>query len=172
MVQREAGERMAAVAGEERYGAVSVEDRLLRPGRGGRPGAGLGVHPPPEVESVLVRLNRLATPAVDPDLVPYERLVAVVRAGFAQRRKMLRRSLAGVVAPEAFDRAGVRPEARGRGAGCGGMGPAGRTVTPRAPFLSRLYPRPRAMLAPAKLTVSLQVTGVRADGTTNWRPRW
>jgi len=36
----------------------------------------------------------------------------VVRAGFAQRRKMLRRSLAGVVEPGAFERAGVRPDAR------------------------------------------------------------
>ena len=31
---------------------------------------------------------------------------------FGQRRKMLRRSLAGVVAPEPFERAGIRPEAR------------------------------------------------------------
>jgi 16S rRNA (adenine1518-N6/adenine1519-N6)-dimethyltransferase len=36
----------------------------------------------------------------------------VVKAGFGQRRKMLRSSLAGVVAPEAFARAGIRPEAR------------------------------------------------------------
>jgi 16S rRNA (adenine1518-N6/adenine1519-N6)-dimethyltransferase len=35
-----------------------------------------------------------------------------VKAGFGQRRKMLRRSLAGVVEPEAFVRAGIRPEAR------------------------------------------------------------
>ena len=43
---------------------------------------------------------------------PTRRLDAVVRAGFAQRRKMLRRSLAGVVEPEAFVRAGIRPDAR------------------------------------------------------------
>jgi len=35
-----------------------------------------------------------------------------VRAGFAHRRKMLRRSLAGTVAPEAFELAGVAPSAR------------------------------------------------------------
>ena len=35
-----------------------------------------------------------------------------MRAGFAHRRKMLRRSLAGVVEPTAFERAGVRPDAR------------------------------------------------------------
>jgi 16S rRNA (adenine1518-N6/adenine1519-N6)-dimethyltransferase len=68
--------------------------------------------PRPRVESVLVRLERRPVPAVDPALVSYERLNAVVRAGFAQRRKMLRRSLAGVVEPAAFGRAGVRPDAR------------------------------------------------------------
>jgi 16S rRNA (adenine1518-N6/adenine1519-N6)-dimethyltransferase len=68
--------------------------------------------PRPRVESVLVRLERRPEPAVDPALVSYERLAEVVRAGFAQRRKMLRRSLAGVVEPEAFARADVRPDAR------------------------------------------------------------
>jgi 16S rRNA (adenine1518-N6/adenine1519-N6)-dimethyltransferase len=68
--------------------------------------------PRPRVESVLVRLTRLPAPAVDPALVSFERLNAVVRAGFAHRRKMLRRSLAGVVEPEAYAAAGVRPDAR------------------------------------------------------------
>jgi len=64
------------------------------------------------VESVLVRIERRDAPAVDPAVVPYERLASVVKAGFGQRRKMLRRSLAGVVEPAAFERAGVRPDAR------------------------------------------------------------
>ena len=68
--------------------------------------------PRPRVESVLVRLTRRDAPAVDPALVSYERFDAVVRAGFAHRRKMLRRSLAGVVEPEAFVAAEVRPDAR------------------------------------------------------------
>jgi 16S rRNA (adenine1518-N6/adenine1519-N6)-dimethyltransferase len=68
--------------------------------------------PRPRVESVLVRLVRRDEPAVSPDVVSYERLDAVVRAGFGHRRKMLRRALAGVVEPDAFARAGVRPEAR------------------------------------------------------------
>ena len=59
--------------------------------------------PSPRVESVSVRLDRRPAPAVDPALVSYDRLDAVVRAGFAHRRKMLRRSLAGVVQPAAFD---------------------------------------------------------------------
>jgi len=112
MVQREVGERMAAGAGEDAYGAVSVRIAYFaRADVVGRVPASVFV-PKPRVESVLVRLERLPAPAVDPVLVSYERLDAVVRAGFAQRRKMLRRSLAGVVEPAAFERAGVRPEAR------------------------------------------------------------
>jgi 16S rRNA (adenine1518-N6/adenine1519-N6)-dimethyltransferase len=68
--------------------------------------------PRPRVESVLVRIVRRDTVAVDPATVASERLFSVVRAGFAQRRKMLRRSLAGVVDPSAFAAAAVNPEAR------------------------------------------------------------
>jgi 16S rRNA (adenine1518-N6/adenine1519-N6)-dimethyltransferase len=112
MVQREVGERLAAGAGDEAYGAVSVKVRYHARARlVGKVPATVFV-PRPRVESVLVALERLPEVAVDPGLVPAERLFTVVRAGFAQRRKMLRRSLAGVVRPEAFEAAGVAPEAR------------------------------------------------------------
>ncbi|HXY28286.1 MAG TPA: 16S rRNA (adenine(1518)-N(6)/adenine(1519)-N(6))-dimethyltransferase RsmA [Acidimicrobiales bacterium] len=112
MVQREVGERMAASAGQAAYGAVSVRVAYFaRAEVVGRVPPSVFV-PRPRVESVLVRLVRRAAPAVDPAVVPYARLDAVVRAGFAQRRKMLRRSLAAVVEPDAFARAGVRPDAR------------------------------------------------------------
>jgi 16S rRNA (adenine1518-N6/adenine1519-N6)-dimethyltransferase len=112
MVQREVGERMAAEPGQAAYGAVSVRVAYFaRADVVGRVPAAVFI-PRPRVESVLVRMERLAAPAVDPALVSYERLDAVVRAGFGQRRKMLRRSLAGVVDPTAFERAGVRPDAR------------------------------------------------------------
>jgi 16S rRNA (adenine1518-N6/adenine1519-N6)-dimethyltransferase len=112
MVQREVGERLAAKAGDEAYGSVSARVAYFAQAAVvGRVPASVFI-PRPRVESVLVRLDRLAAPAVDPALVPYERLAAVIRAGFGQRRKMLRRSLAGVVEPEAFERAGIRPDAR------------------------------------------------------------
>jgi 16S rRNA (adenine1518-N6/adenine1519-N6)-dimethyltransferase len=112
MVQREVGERMAAQAGGAAYGAVSVRVAYFaRTEVVGRVPASVFV-PRPRVESVLVAMERLPAPAVDPALVSYERLDAVVRAGFGQRRKMLRRSLAGVVESDAFARAGVRPDAR------------------------------------------------------------
>ncbi len=112
MVQREVGERLAARPGERSYGAVSVKVDYWASA------AVVGVVPPtvfvprPTVESALVRIDRRDAVAVAPGLASYERLSTVVNAGFGQRRKMLRRSLAGVVAPEAFDAAGVAPTAR------------------------------------------------------------
>jgi 16S rRNA (adenine1518-N6/adenine1519-N6)-dimethyltransferase len=112
MVQREVGERLAARAGDEAYGAVSVKVAYWAEARVvGRVPATVFL-PKPKVESALVAIRRRPVPAVDPAVVPTTRLFALVRAGFGQRRKMLRRSLAGLVTAEAFDRAGVRPEAR------------------------------------------------------------
>ena len=112
MVQREVGERMAATVGDTAYGSVSVRIAYFaRAAVVGHVPASVFV-PRPRVESVLVRVDRLPSPAVDPALVSYGRLEAVVKAGFGHRRKMLRRSLAGTVEPEAFVRAGVRPDAR------------------------------------------------------------
>jgi 16S rRNA (adenine1518-N6/adenine1519-N6)-dimethyltransferase len=112
MVQREVGERLAAVPGTKAYGAVSVKVAYYATARlVGRVPAAVFV-PRPRVESVLVRIVRRDTVAVDPATVASERLFSVVRAGFAQRRKMLRRSLAGVVDPSAFAAAAVNPEAR------------------------------------------------------------
>ena len=112
MVQREVGERMAATVGDSAYGSVSVRVAYFAESTVvGRVPAAVFI-PRPRVESVLVRMVRRSEPAVSPDQVSYERLAAVVKAGFGQRRKMLRRSLAGVVEPAAFERAGIRPEAR------------------------------------------------------------
>jgi 16S rRNA (adenine1518-N6/adenine1519-N6)-dimethyltransferase len=109
LVQREVGERLAAGVGDAAYGAVSVKVAYWAEARvvGLVPAAVF--LPRPNVESALVAIARRPSPAVD---VPPERLFPLVRAGFGQRRKMLRRSLAGVVPPEAFGAAGVRPEAR------------------------------------------------------------
>ena len=112
MVQREVGERLAARPGDEAYGAVSVKVAYWASASiAGRVPATVFI-PRPKVESVLVEIQRRPVPAVDPALVGPERLFGLVRAGFAQRRKMLRRSLAGLVAPSAFEAAGVSPESR------------------------------------------------------------
>ncbi len=112
MVQREVAERLAAGPGDPAYGAVSVKVAYWAEARVvGRVPPTVFV-PRPKVASALVRIVRWPSPAVDPGQVGYERLFAVVRAGFAHRRKMLRRSLEGVVDPRAFEGADIEPRAR------------------------------------------------------------
>ena len=112
MVQREVGERWVARPGDPAYGAVSVKIAYWSQATvAGRVPPTVFV-PRPKVDSVLVSLVRRPAPAVDPAVVDYRRFETVVRAGFAQRRKMLRRSLAGLVTPAAFAAAGVAPSAR------------------------------------------------------------
>ena len=111
MVQREVAERLAAGPGDEAYGAVSVKVAYwARATVVGRVPPTV-FHPVPNVESALVRVDRRDQPAVGAE-VDREWLFRLVAAGFGQRRKMLRRSLAPLVAPEAFVAAGVRPQAR------------------------------------------------------------
>ncbi len=95
MLQREVGERLAAAPGSRAYGAVTVHvsyacDAEL-----------VGAVPPtvfvprPKVDSVLVRLRRRPRPPVTVD--DPSRMFALVRAGFATRRKSLRQSLRAVL---------------------------------------------------------------------------
>lgn len=112
MVQKEVGERLVASPRSAAYGAVSVKVAYWATG------SIVGLVPPsvflprPNVDSALVRIVRRASPAVDND-VDRDHLFALVRAGFGQRRKMLRRSLAAVVTdPAAFERAGIDPTMR------------------------------------------------------------
>lgn len=93
MVQKEVGERLVARPGSGDYGSVSVLvayhclARLL-----GRVPTSV-FWPVPKVESVLVELVR-RPPPVD---VPADRLMSVVRASFAQRRKKVRNSLSATL---------------------------------------------------------------------------
>ncbi len=107
MVQREAAERFAAAPRTPAYGAVSVKTAYWGSARiVGYVPASVFV-PRPNVESALVEITRRQPPATEPGP-----LFDLVRTGFGQRRKMLRRSLAGVVAPETFEAAGIPPTAR------------------------------------------------------------
>jgi 16S rRNA (adenine1518-N6/adenine1519-N6)-dimethyltransferase len=110
MVQREAGERLAARPGDPAYGIPSVKVAYHATAEVlGTVGPAVFL-PRPRVESALVSIVRHpGGPAVDAD--PH-RLFELVRAGFGQRRKMLRRSLGGLVGAEAFAAAGVDPTAR------------------------------------------------------------
>jgi 16S rRNA (adenine1518-N6/adenine1519-N6)-dimethyltransferase len=158
MVQREVGERLAAIPGTKAYGAVSVKVAYYATAElvGAVP-ASVFV-PQPKVVSALVRMERRAEPAIavsDP-----ERMFELVRAGFSTRRKMLRRVLSAELGPDA--------EATLRMAG---INPAARAETLELPAWSALAQvvatgaAPRCLLeAHAKLTLSLHVVGTRADG--------
>jgi len=110
MVQREVGERLAAGAGDDAYGAVSVKVAYYATATVvGTVSPNVFV-PKPKVESALVRLVRHTTPPVNvPDV---DALFDLVRAGFATRRKTLRNTLQGRVDAERFARAGIDPQAR------------------------------------------------------------
>lgn len=101
MTQREVGERLAAGPGSKKYGLSSVL---------------VGVHataalagtvsrnvffPVPGVDSVLVRIDRhdgLPAPVA-------ERVGAIARAAFSQRRKTIRNSLSPIASSEELERA-------------------------------------------------------------------
>jgi len=109
MVQREVAERLAAGPRDPARGAVSVKvEYFASAAVAGRVPPSVFV-PRPRVESALVKLDRHRSPPVDVDRAG---LFDLVETGFGQRRKMLRRSLASVVAPECFAAAAVAPEAR------------------------------------------------------------
>jgi len=113
LVQWEVGERMVAGPGDAAYGALSVavamraEAVLL-----GRVRRGAFV-PVPKVDGAFVGLERRA-PAVPEEELP--RLLAVVRAAFAARRKTLRNSLAMTLGSERAEAAlascGIDPRRR------------------------------------------------------------
>jgi 16S rRNA (adenine1518-N6/adenine1519-N6)-dimethyltransferase len=113
MVQREVAERLVAGPGSRAYGAVSVRIGYYAHARIAGMVPRTVFVPAPKVDSALVELIRRDAPPVD---VPSpERLFELVRAGFAHRRKMLRRTLPAVLGEETMsllDDAGIDPRAR------------------------------------------------------------
>ena len=112
MVQREVGERWQAEPGSRTYGIPTV--MLARWGTASIVGeVPRSVFlPEPRVDSVLVRFIRHERSPIPTDGVDDERLDRVVRTAFGGRRKMLRRSLSGIVSLEHFEVAGVNPTDR------------------------------------------------------------
>lgn len=109
LVQREVAERLAARPGDRAHGIPSVKTAWWASAEvAGRVPPSV-FHPRPRVDSALITLERREPPG-DDDL--RRRVFALVDAGYGQRRKMLRRSLADVVEPDAFERSGVAPTAR------------------------------------------------------------
>ena len=109
MVQREVAARLVAGPGDAAYGFPSVKVSYHAEARTvGRVPPSVFL-PRPRVESALVEIVRRPAPLVDVDP---QVLFGVVRAGFGQRRKMLRRSLRNLIDEEGLIVAGVDPTAR------------------------------------------------------------
>ncbi len=112
MVQREVAERLAAAPGGRDYGATSVRVAYFATASILGQVSAEVFHPRPNVESSLLAVVRRAEPAVDESVASYAEIGELVRSGFAGRRKMLRRSLVGLLDDAAFAHAGVAPTAR------------------------------------------------------------
>jgi 16S rRNA (adenine1518-N6/adenine1519-N6)-dimethyltransferase len=116
MLQREVAERIAAPPGGKSYGSLSIFCQLhcdVRVALRVPPGA---FRPPPKVDSAVLHLRVLREPRIP--LADPRRFETVVRAAFAQRRKMLANALgAGLGLPldvvrRAATAAGVDPTRR------------------------------------------------------------
>lgn len=110
MLQKEVVERMAAAAGDDAYGRLSV---MLAPWTRVEPLFDIGpgaFRPPPRVHSTFVRLRPYAQPALR--IADAGSFAAVVAAAFAQRRKTLRNALRPLLSEAQMQSVGIDPGAR------------------------------------------------------------
>lgn len=113
MVQAEVGHRLAATPGSKVYGSPSAKAAWYADVRLAGQVSRQVFWPVPNVDSVLVRLDRREPPGTAEERTATFRLID---AAFGQRRKMLRQSLQGILGAETvatLERAGVDPTARG-----------------------------------------------------------
>ncbi|MEO8409645.1 MAG: 16S rRNA (adenine(1518)-N(6)/adenine(1519)-N(6))-dimethyltransferase RsmA [Propionivibrio sp.] len=110
MLQKEVVERLVAVPGTSDFGRLSVMlqyryviDRLLDV-----PPESFA--PAPKVDSAVIRL--IPRPPTERHAHDEAKLAGLVATAFAQRRKMLRNNLKGVVDAKGFEQLGIAPTAR------------------------------------------------------------
>jgi 16S rRNA (adenine1518-N6/adenine1519-N6)-dimethyltransferase len=115
MVQREVADRICAAPGGRDYGAVSVAVQYRCTAKRAIDVSREVFIPRPRVDSAVVLLE--AAPGRRGVPRDEELFLRTVKAGFGQRRKMLRNALSGIIPlpadrDDAFARAGVDPGAR------------------------------------------------------------
>jgi len=95
MFQREVAARLVAEPASKDYGRLSILTQWRARPRILFDVSPQAFTPPPKVTSAIVRIEPLPAPIADARLVDLE---AVTKAGFGQRRKMLRQSLKSLIA--------------------------------------------------------------------------
>ncbi|PYO48400.1 MAG: ribosomal RNA small subunit methyltransferase A [Gemmatimonadetes bacterium] len=108
LVQREVADRMSAKAGDEEYGALTVNIAVVAKVEQVMTVPATAFRPPPKVESAVVRITPLERP-------PFR---TFVQAAFGQRRKQIQRVLRSVraisidQAVAILEQTGIEPTAR------------------------------------------------------------
>ncbi|MDY2624818.1 MAG: 16S rRNA (adenine(1518)-N(6)/adenine(1519)-N(6))-dimethyltransferase RsmA, partial [Coriobacteriales bacterium] len=125
MVQKEVADRMSALPGTKDYGAYTVQLQLIARPAGRFEVAPGNFMPAPHVDSTVIRLERTAPRCPDgsvPDDTVLAAAALAAKAAFAQRRKTIRNSMRGYLAPKgadlealdtALEQAGIAPTLRG-----------------------------------------------------------
>lgn len=110
MLQKEVVERLVAEPGSSDFGRLSVmlQYRFVMDWLFGVPPECFA--PAPKVDSAVVRL--IPRPKSELTVRDEARFAALVSASFAQRRKMLRNNLKGILGDQDFERLGIAPTAR------------------------------------------------------------
>ena len=115
MFQKEVGDRLLAGPGTKDYGSLSIFTQVLAKGRELFVVTPMAFRPPPQVDSVVVKLKIRSEPLVAMNELPkFENLI---RAGFAHRRKMLRQNLKSCFAGETAEKIEDRLKAVGAAPG-------------------------------------------------------
>ncbi|MDZ8189916.1 MAG: 16S rRNA (adenine(1518)-N(6)/adenine(1519)-N(6))-dimethyltransferase RsmA [Nostoc sp. ChiSLP02] len=113
LVQKEVAERLYAEAGSKAFGGLSVRVQYLAECELICPVPAAAFHPPPKVDSAVVRLRprKIEIPALD-----LKRFDNLIKLGFAAKRKMLRNNLQSVVErdrlTQLLEQLKINPQAR------------------------------------------------------------
>ncbi|BAY78327.1 dimethyladenosine transferase [Nostoc linckia NIES-25] len=113
LVQKEVAERLYAQPGSKAFGALSVRVQYLAECELICTVPAAAFHPPPKVDSAVVRLRprKIEIPALDP-----RRLENLLKLGFAAKRKMLRNNLQSAVErdrlTQLLEQLEINPQAR------------------------------------------------------------
>ena len=174
MLQEEVAERLAARAGSSAYGVPSVKTAYWGKATVLKRVPPTAFRPPPKVNSAVLQIVRHTPPKIAP-----EDLFPLVEKAFNQRRKMLRKSLRDVLPSKIFIAADINPESRpqdldleawvklaqeARTCEKDSRSSLGSSLSSSSSSSFSSNPNNQVILAPAKLTLSLHITGVRGDG--------